>query len=188
MKISIAVIGLTNLERIGIRKVASEIPGAELHDCRSLHILQESNFMPDAFVVDAETFLLNPAYFMPRRLQTAVVCRYSRKAFAVGDVAADDEAQPVMLFFDSDEPEIRKALESVVESAELCAASAQAEVSAREKEVIREVAAGLTNKEIADRLCISINTVITHRKNISQKLGIKSVSGLSRYALINGLL
>ncbi|MBD5184180.1 MAG: response regulator transcription factor [Bacteroidales bacterium] len=62
------------------------------------------------------------------------------------------------------------------------------ELSGREKEVLKELASGKTNKEIADRLSISVNTVITHRKNISSKLGIKSVSGLSLYALMNGVI
>ncbi|MBQ5466104.1 MAG: response regulator transcription factor, partial [Muribaculaceae bacterium] len=43
-------------------------------------------------------------------------------------------------------------------------------------------------KEIAKELNISINTVLTHRKNITTKLGIKSVSGLSFYALMNGFV
>ncbi|MDE7414587.1 MAG: LuxR C-terminal-related transcriptional regulator [Muribaculaceae bacterium] len=62
------------------------------------------------------------------------------------------------------------------------------ELSLREKEVLRELSSGKTNKEIARDLSISVNTVITHRKNISSKLGIKSVSGLSLYALMNGLI
>ena len=61
-------------------------------------------------------------------------------------------------------------------------------LSMREIDVLRLVASGLTNKEIADALCISVNTVLTHRKNISAKLGIKSVSGLSLYAMMNGII
>ena len=44
------------------------------------------------------------------------------------------------------------------------------------------------NKEIADKLNISLTTVITHRKNITEKLGIKSVSGLTIYAVMNGYI
>ena len=61
-------------------------------------------------------------------------------------------------------------------------------LTAREKEILVCVAKGLLNKEIADRLHISIHTVITHRKNISQKTGIKTVAGLTVYALLNHLL
>ena len=46
----------------------------------------------------------------------------------------------------------------------------------------------MTNKEIADNLFISVNTVLTHRKNISRKLNIHSVSGLTIYAIVNKLV
>lgn len=184
-RVKVAVIGLTNLERIGVREVCMQVPEADCQDCRSLRGFLDGEADADAFVVDAETFLLNPAFFMPRRLQTAVVCRYSRKTFMPAD--SGDEAQPVMIFFDTSEEEMQQALADVIEAAH-AASDTPAELSAREKEVIRLVATGLTNREIAEQLCISINTVITHRKNITGKLDIRSVSGLSRYALINGLL
>jgi len=61
-------------------------------------------------------------------------------------------------------------------------------LSDREIEVLKLLASGLANKEIADKLNISTNTVITHRKNISQKTGIKSVSGLTIYAVVKKLV
>ena len=62
------------------------------------------------------------------------------------------------------------------------------ELTDREKDVLVAVARGCMNKEVADQLNISIHTVISHRKNISRKTGIKSVSGLTVYALINNLI
>ena len=59
------------------------------------------------------------------------------------------------------------------------------ELSKRETDVIVAVAKGMMNKEIADLMNISIHTVISHRKNITRKTGIKSVSGLTVYALLN---
>ncbi len=61
-------------------------------------------------------------------------------------------------------------------------------LSDREKDVLKEVALGLANKEIADKLFISINTVITHRKNITEKLGIKTIAGLTVYAMLNNYI
>lgn len=61
-------------------------------------------------------------------------------------------------------------------------------LSEREKEILVSVAHGLLNKEIADRHNISINTVITHRKNITRKTGIKTVAGLTAYAILNNLI
>lgn len=62
------------------------------------------------------------------------------------------------------------------------------ELSAREKEILVCVAKGMLNKEIADKYHISIYTVITHRKNITRKTGIKTVAGLTVYALLNNLI
>ena len=60
------------------------------------------------------------------------------------------------------------------------------ELSAREIEVLVLITKGLINKEIAEKLNISLTTVISHRKNITEKLGIKSVPGLTIYAVMNG--
>lgn len=62
------------------------------------------------------------------------------------------------------------------------------ELTDRENEILVAIARGLTNKEIAEKYYISIHTVISHRKNIVKKTGIKSVSGLTVYALLNNLI
>lgn len=62
------------------------------------------------------------------------------------------------------------------------------ELSGREKEVLIEVVKGFTNKEIAQRLNLSIYTVLTHRRNIARKLGIHSQAALVIYALSKGLI
>ena len=59
-------------------------------------------------------------------------------------------------------------------------------LSNREMEVLSLIVQGLLNKEIADALNISITTVITHRKNIMEKLGMRSVSQLTIYAVMQG--
>jgi regulator of cell morphogenesis and NO signaling len=61
-------------------------------------------------------------------------------------------------------------------------------LSDREKDVIISVVQGMSNKEIADHLCISVNTVITHRRNIARKLQIHSPAGLTIYAIVNNLV
>ena len=61
-------------------------------------------------------------------------------------------------------------------------------ISDREKDVIISLVQGMSNKEIADHLCISVNTVITHRRNIARKLQIHSPAGLTIYAIVNGLV
>lgn len=61
-------------------------------------------------------------------------------------------------------------------------------LSNREKDIIRNIAQGKANKEIADELCISVYTVATHRRNICSKLGIHSPAGLTIFAIINHLV
>ncbi len=64
----------------------------------------------------------------------------------------------------------------------------QEQLSQREREIVVGVVRGLTNKEIADELFISVHTVVTHRKNISRKLQIHSTAGLTIYAIANRLI
>ena len=61
-------------------------------------------------------------------------------------------------------------------------------VSEREKDIIVCLVQGMSNKEIADHLFISVNTVITHRRNIAKMLDIRSVAGLTIYAIANNLI
>ncbi len=62
------------------------------------------------------------------------------------------------------------------------------ELTLREKEVLKLIALGHTNKTIADTLFISTHTVISHRKNITEKLGIKSIPGLTIYAILQKII
>lgn len=64
----------------------------------------------------------------------------------------------------------------------------QEELSDREKEILISVVTGMSNKEIAEHHNISIHTAITHRRNITRKLKVHSISGLTIYAIINKLV
>ena len=65
---------------------------------------------------------------------------------------------------------------------------ANSELTKKEKEVLALIIKGKLNKEIAEELNLSIHTIITHRKNISKKTDIKSISGLTIYALLHNLI
>ena len=75
---------------------------------------------------------------------------------------------------------------------EICLENSSADfkesLSQREKEIISLVVKGLTNQEIADKLFLSIHTVITHRRNIARKLEIHSATGLTIYAIVNKIV
>lgn len=70
----------------------------------------------------------------------------------------------------------------------LSLASEAGQLSQREKEIVICVVKGMTNKEIADRLFLSVHTVNTHRRNIARKLEIHSAAGLTIYAIVNKLV
>lgn len=61
-------------------------------------------------------------------------------------------------------------------------------LSEREKQIVICVAKGMANKEIAEALCLSVNTVTTHRRNIARKLQIHSSAGITIYAIVNKLV
>ncbi|MDD3724737.1 MAG: response regulator transcription factor [Bacteroidales bacterium] len=85
-------------------------------------------------------------------------------------------------------PKIINTITNVVSLDKNIEKQEQSDLSDREKEILISIAKGMQNKEIADQHNISIHTVISHRKNISKKTGIKSVSGLTIYALLNNLI
>ena len=94
----------------------------------------------------------------------------------------------VLSVYDSSEV-ILSRLGNVVELSQSSTARGESEeLSVRERDILTAVARGKTNKEIADEFNLSVHTVITHRKNISHKLGINSISGLTVYAILNKLI
>ncbi len=85
-------------------------------------------------------------------------------------------------------PIVNRKMHTTLESSVDIPGDKGEELSSREKEILVCVAKGMLNKEIADAENISIHTVITHRKNITRKTGIKTVAGLTVYALLNNLI
>ena len=86
------------------------------------------------------------------------------------------------------EEEIQRIVTEAAEAPSQVSPQESHELSDRERDVLILVAKGLTNKEIASKLNISPHTVISHRKNIVHKTGIRSVAGLTVYAVLNKLI
>lgn len=87
------------------------------------------------------------------------------------------------------EDEVReRGGEPVGEELETTTEDEAADLSSREQEVLRRVAMGMSNKEIADKMFISVNTVMTHRRNIARKTGIHAAAGLTIYAIVHGIV
>lgn len=138
------------------------------------------NLRPEGWIVSAAVFSAHLDYLIPKRRHVLVwVSEASRRQLP---------QQGVVSLYDSTEHWAEAFASLQQAGSPFGTETAAAHLSVREKEVLRLIAEGLTAKEIADKLGISANTVVTHRKNMSAKLGIRSVSGLSLYALMNGIL
>ena len=130
--------------------------------------------------------------YSSRRQFRSLISEYSDAAIiGVNTLALDEESKKLYdeLFSIYDAPSViinklRAANTSEREQSE----QNKNELSIREQEILVCVAKGMLNKEIADKFNISIHTVITHRKNITKKTGIKTVAGLTVYALLNNLI
>jgi len=85
---------------------------------------------------------------------------------------------------------IKEKIKNIIKSEDLKSdkKTKKQELSKREKEIVICVAKGMTNKEIADKLYLSLHTITTHRRNISAKLQIHSSAGLTIYAIVNNLI
>ena len=144
--------------------------------------------------MDVELIVVDPVIFdcASRASGRSRIAEYSDAAVvALQTVPMEDDVwrqyDEVVNLYDLP-PVIIKKLRTVLANRSETTKSDSQELSAREKEILVCVAKGMLNKEIADLYNISIYTVITHRKNITRKTGIKTVAGLTVYALLNNLI
>ncbi len=142
---------------------------------------------PDVLIVDSSFFVplsrvrIYSAY--PELQNKTVVCLVSN---ASADWLVRQFDGTISIY--DDEERIERKLREAIDRYEMEPRRENNEISDREREVLGLIAEGMINKEIADRLNISVHTVIAHRKNISRKTGIKSVAGLTVYAMMNNLV
>ena len=148
---------------------------------------QLRNLSPDVVIVDPSIFDYASRSGVKARLSAPT----GAAVLAFMTLPADEESlrqwDGVIGLMDSPTTVIRKVRAALKDQAETPREEGE-ELSAREKEILICVAKGMLNKEIADLYNISIYTVITHRKNITRKTGIKTVAGLTVYALLNNLI
>jgi len=109
-------------------------------------------------------------------------------AIAENPGAKPENEYESFITLDSTEPEILKWVKDTGIPESRDEGKEGDELTTREREVLQLVARGFSNKMIADKLFISTHTVISHRKNITDKIGIKSISGLTVYAILNRLI
>lgn len=169
---------------------------SELGEFRVEGILSDLSHASEARLrnMDADVILIDPvlADYTSRMNVRSRISEYSSAAVvALKSVPMAEEQlkqyDGAVGLYDDPVAIVRKLRESL-SSREESPESEGYDLSVREKDILVCVAKGMLNKEIADHYNISIHTVITHRKNITRKTGIKTVAGLTVYALLNNLI
>ena len=186
----IAIIDPNTLSCMGLHAILEEIiPVAIIRVFHSFSELMDDT--PDMYAhyfVSSQIYFEHTAFFLPRKPKTIVL--------AGGENQPQLSGVPTLNIFQS-EQQLVKAIRNLHnyghrqhphQLGNPNQEQTEHDLSAREIEVLVLVTKGLINKEIAERLNISLTTVISHRKNITEKLGIKSVSGLTIYAIMNGYI
>ncbi len=123
----------------------------------------------------------------PELLEKTILLQSSHKEMIIADLPHHGVRSSMHLNEDK-ETIINKILNLLDHNNKSDSLSPSMVLSPRETTIVRHVSMGLTNRQIAEKLFLSAHTVMTHRKNISAKLGIKSVSGLTVYAIVNNII
>lgn len=185
----IAIIDPNTLAVLGLKSILQSVmPNMEADTFGSFAELEANH--PDRYFhyfVSLDILLRNLAFFSERRHKTIVTTLSLESRSQIRDFHS--------LCVNVPEKELVKSVLMLVHSAhahgrnlppsQLPPREPQV-LSQREVEVMVLIVQGYINKEIADRLCIGLSTVITHRKNIMDKLAVKSVSALTIYAVTHG--
>ena len=122
------------------------------------------------------------------RLTSALFSIYNNEEWLANHQNVEDKILVPLIFRMEQDLKVERINSAISAFANVEHAEQSESISEREKEVIVAIVQGMSNKQIADCLCISPHTVITHRKNIARKLQIHSPAGLTVYAIANGLV
>lgn len=166
------IVDSDNLRGLGLQSLLAERHGLEAvvtSNPTSVAGIGEHTLL----FVTPEAFAQMPMFYVPRRDCVALIGSLPTSPLPVIDPRADTE-------------ELERRIDAVVQRHG--AAKPPVVLTPREADVLRLLAMGCINKEIAERLGITLNTVMSHRKNIAAKLGHRTVASLSLYAMMNGFI
>lgn len=182
----IAIIEPNTLASMGLQHLLEEIiPSAVIRTFPTFAALMDDTpHMYAHYFVASQVYFEHTAFFLEHRRKSIVLVQGDNLPQLLGINTLDtrqDERQLVKAILRLHERGHHHVHHPMSDS-EVSAP----ELSPREIEVLVLLARGFINKEIADKLNISLTTVISHRKNITDKLGLKSLSGLTIYAVMRG--
>ena len=189
-RITIVLIESSFLLRSGIENLLKELQGlylTEVYDGSEKHLAEKINALkPDCIILNPEmiTDSLN-----------SFVLSMNNRATLIGLISNNTPPQIMSRFkyhlnINDDKHELINTLKNIIGlgKSNKKKASENQSLSKREIIILKHITLGFTNQEVAEKLFISVHTVMTHRKNITKKLGIKTVSGLTVYALLNKVI
>ncbi len=165
------------LQALGLKHILQKFFGISATTATGAKKAENSDCPSAVYITTAECFIEDQEFFIPRRGRTVILSPNINRSPGQASIATDQS-----------ESEIIEELKRILTANAPAADTVSTELTQREIEVLRLVAMGYINKEIASALSISFNTVLSHRKNITAKLGIRSVSGLGVYAMMNGYI
>lgn len=177
--------------RSGLIAVLRHIPGLKI---QPYEVQTQSSLQNYIFMHEPDLVIVNPIFdgwfdikaFKAGLKKTSI--KFMALLSAVIDSAVLKDYNDSFTIYDDVEQISTKIDKLLSEDSDKDQSAENENLSQREKEIIVGVVKGLTNKEIADKLCLSIHTVITHRRNVSRKLQIHSPAGLTIFAIVNGLV
>lgn len=190
---SVAILSDDTLSAIGLSTLLKKMmPGAQAHIFPDFDSLQKAGTHFFHFFISSRILLAHAAFFLPHVHKTIVLVRGEETGllpqhFHTIHVGQSEEAL-VRDFYQlarashgspGKEPEIVRQAQT--------SPSPSPTLTPRESEVLRGIVAGKLNKEIAETMGVGMATVISHRKHIVSKLGTRSVSALTIYAVTHGL-
>lgn len=174
--IQVAIIDKDTLRALGLKHLIERY--FDMHTAIASHpseIDVSNTTATTTFFTTPQCYIASLDFFISRRSRTVIL--------------SDETAEQLpMLNPKQDESNIIHDLSTIISKQDSGTDRPHNTLSQRETDVLRLIAMGYINKEIAEKLSISFNTVLTHRKNITAKLGIRSVSGLGFYAMMNGYI
>lgn len=187
----IAIIDQNTLSNVTLRSVLWDLYNkVEVLTYNSMDaFIKDSNRHFVHFFVSSDIFFTHVDEFELLRNQTTVLCigpnkRYENAGFTVLDISLPEQELIGKLlniqFTSIYDPQKSQKSKNGIEVTN--------ELSVREKDVLRLIIKGYTNKEISSGLDISITTVIFHRNNICEKLGTRSIGKMTIYAVLSGLV
>lgn len=183
----IAILEKNTLTALGLQTILEELlPNAVIRVFPTFEeLIDDTPDMYAHYFVSAQIYFEHTAFFLERRPKCIVLSAGEQPL--LNGVPTLNLWQPRDVLVKSI-MQLRKLGHEMTHHPVTVQQGAERDLSPREIEVLVLLTKGLINKEIADKLNISLTTVISHRKNITEKLGIKSVSGLAIYAVMHGYI